>query len=81
MKFLIVIIMIVSMIGCADKTIQVGENIFVHNDRLYKVVDNELIKIADIDSKDSIKPQLQDFELHQFFKPSIFLLDKIAHEE
>ena len=50
------------LIGCAnDKATQVGENTFVYNNKVYKLIDNQLTKIADLQSKDSSKPQPKQF--------------------
>ncbi len=54
-------ILITFLASCNDSTIQVGENTFVHKNKVYKLIDNDIIKLADLESKDSIKPQVKEF--------------------
>ncbi|MEO7482304.1 MAG: hypothetical protein ABIT81_00995 [Ferruginibacter sp.] len=38
--------------GCSnDKSIQIAENTFIHDSKVYKLIDNELVEVADMNSK------------------------------
>lgn len=58
-------LLIIFLIGCnSDKTTQIGENAFVSKSKVYKLIDNELVQVADLDSKnirklEILKPQIK----------------------
>lgn len=62
MKNLFTILILVAFFsGCTEnQTTQVAENTFVYNSKIYKIVDNELTIIGDLNS-DSIRK----FQVHQ----------------
>lgn len=56
------LVVIIFFTGCDDdKAVQVGENTFVYNGNVYKLIDNELTRLSEIESSDSIKPKLREF--------------------
>ena len=58
MKKSYLIITIVLLTACENnKTTQIGENTFVQGSKVYKLMDNELVRIADTESKDSSRIQ------------------------
>lgn len=62
MKTILTLIVMAILTSCNDdRTTQVGEGTFVHGNKVYKLVDNELTQIADLDSKDTSKPQRKAF--------------------
>lgn len=38
--------------SCADKNTQIAENTFIHKDKIYKMIDNELREIGDLNAKE-----------------------------
>ncbi len=43
----------ISFISCTNsKTTEIGENTFVHNDKVYRIIDNEVREIGDLNAKD-----------------------------
>lgn len=54
-----------TLISCANNNTQIAENTFVHNDKVYKIIDNELREIGDLSAKDIkklevLKPKQRD---------------------
>jgi len=54
-----------TLISCANNNTQIAENTFIHNDKVYKIIDNELREIGDLGAKDIkkfevLKPKQRD---------------------
>lgn len=51
--------------ACSSKDTQIADNTFIRGDKIYKVIDNELREVADIDGKvkkfEALKPKQRDF--------------------
>jgi hypothetical protein len=61
-KVLFAISIIVGLSSCQNKTTQIADNTFVYNDKIFKLIDNELTQMGDLNSKnirkfEVLKPQ------------------------
>ena len=57
MKYCFILLFYITFISsCKNGATQVGENTFVYENVVYRIVDNELTKIGDLSSKDTAKP-------------------------
>jgi hypothetical protein len=50
------------------KTIQIGENTFVHNEKVYRIIDNEITELGDLNSTSIPKSAVLDPKLNSFGK-------------
>jgi hypothetical protein len=83
---LISFIMLVCILspGCLDnknpqeKTIPIGENTFVHEDKVYKIINNELLQIGDLNNLNIRKLELGLPKLKGFERVSISFVKREA---
>ncbi|MCB0501530.1 MAG: hypothetical protein KDD32_02520 [Bacteroidetes bacterium] len=53
LTILLIAIGLTSCINPSSKTVQIGENTFVHNDKVYRIIDNQITELGNMES-DSI---------------------------
>lgn len=68
-------ILLFSLCACQSKDTQIAENTFIHNNKIYKVIDNEVREIGDLNSDTikkfaALKPRQRDFGINKldFFR-------------
>jgi hypothetical protein len=67
------------MISCNDHrpaTIQIGENTFVHKDKVYRIIDNQITELGSLESDSISKSTVLDPKLKNY---NDYALDFVAH--
>jgi len=64
-RSIVLLLISCALFSCANNNTQIAENTFIHNDKVYKIIDNELREIGDLSARDIkkfevLKPKQRD---------------------
>ena len=79
-KNIFLILFVTLLTSCSrNKTIQIGENTYVHDEKVYRIIDNQITKLGDMDIDEIteskvLNPKVKDYGKNDmsFVKPDAF---------
>jgi len=65
--------------SCSNTNTQIGENTFIHDHKIYKIIDNELREIGDLNASDIRKFEVSKPSQRELGKESLSFIKKDAY--
>lgn len=80
-RYVIMIIVASAIGGCQHDTIHIGENTFVHNEKVYRVIDNQVTDLGTLDSDSIVKSRVINSVLRDFGRDDMDHVKRGAYSE
>ena len=81
MRITILLILTAVQFSCRHDTIHIGDNTFVHNEKVYRVIDNQITDLGTLDSDSIVKSIVINSVLRDFGKNTMDYVRKGAYSE
>jgi hypothetical protein len=81
MRSVFICALTVLLFSCHHDTIHIGENTFVHNEKVYRVIDNQITDLGTLDSDSIVKSIVVNSVLRDFGKNEMDYVRKSAYSE
>jgi hypothetical protein len=81
MKSLTLLILTTALFSCRHDTIHIGENTFVHNEKVYRIIDNQITDLGTLDVDSIVKSRVVNSVLRDFGRNEMDHVRKGAYSE
>src|SRR5690349_7466431 len=81
MRLILICSVTIILFSCRHDTIHIGENTFVHNEKVYRVIDNEITDLGTLDVDSIVKSRVINSVLRDFGRYEMDHVRKAAYSE
>lgn len=79
--YIVIVFLVFAICGCRHDTIHIGDNTFVHNEKVYRVIDNQITDLGTLDVDSIVKSRVVNSVLRDFGRYEMDHVRKAAYSE